>query len=128
MTLSEDDIQSFIATTVIAPGVKYTLVLAAVTKKALAGQIPDEFRLQFLQHLEKMVDPQSWITADMITSVEPMDDRGYALFREASNVDPNKKLDMYAEIFMQLAVLNPSMITAIKSSPLYTRPQERVYV
>lgn len=114
---SEVEVRQFFAKTLVPAGVKYTLVLAAVAKRMLATDIPSDFRLEFLQHLEKMLD--TFITREMIAAVEPLNDQGYELYREAGKVEPKKRLDMYAEIFTPLAVLNPSLIAAIRVSPLH---------
>lgn len=117
--MKADDIEDVLSNTLMPHSVKYTLVLVSITKRALADDLSDHYRFQFLQHLDKMVDPIHWITAEMIAAVKPCDDKGAQLFFEASKVDPKKKLDVYAEIFGPMAALNPSLITAIKMSNLY---------
>jgi hypothetical protein len=55
----------------------------------------------------------------MIAAVDPMDDKGEEIAREIRKVGPQKALDVYADTFTAFASLNPSLITALKMSPLY---------
>jgi hypothetical protein len=95
----------------VSMGHRYTLVLASHVKRILQGELPPQWRLEFLNHLEKMVD--SVLTADIIALVEPMDDEGAELLEEARKLgyDPRgpnmfNVLDQKFDIF---AALNPSL-------------------
>lgn len=95
----------------------YTLVSVSVTKRMLASKIPTEYRLAFLEHLDGMTKGDDrWLTADMIAAVEPMCGKGYEMIREANKLGP-KALDAYAKFFPTFALLNPSLIEALKISP-----------
>ncbi|MGJ5120967.1 hypothetical protein [Bradyrhizobium oligotrophicum] len=105
--------------TPISNGIKYTLVLASLTKRILQQDLPPQMRLEFLQHLAKMEDPSPapmGITADTIARIEPMDDRGQELLCEIMKLDQGKpvnqrgrSLDVIAEKFDVFAGLNPSL-------------------
>jgi hypothetical protein len=100
--------------TVLAKGYKYTLVLASVTKRALAGEMPAEMRLQFLEHLEKMRD--DFLSADALSLVQPIDNSGYEIVAEAMKLGPFKALDVYADKFDVFAGLNPSLLVAVEEA------------
>ncbi|MCW2219508.1 hypothetical protein M2232_003040 [Bradyrhizobium japonicum] len=82
----------------------------SVAKRALQGEMPADMRLDFLTHLEKMID--NVVTAEIIAMIEPMDDDGYELFREIQKLGygpmPNA-LDMLAKKFDVFARCNPSL-------------------
>jgi hypothetical protein len=61
--------------------------------------------------------PRFWLTNDMVAAIEPMDDQGYALASEARKLDAGKILDVFADHFATFAVLNPSLIAALKMMP-----------
>ncbi|WP_441232682.1 hypothetical protein [Bradyrhizobium sp. 1200_D9_N1_1] len=91
-------------------GHRYTLVLASLAKRALAGEMPNNMRLEFLQHLDRMTD--MWVTPEVIAMVDPMDERGYQLSREAAKLGYRGRpsaLDIYAQKFEIFAALNPSL-------------------
>jgi hypothetical protein len=100
-------------------GWRYTLVLASLTKRLLTEEMPASYRLEFLQHLDKMpkAENSTWLTPDMIAALEPMCDRGYEMVREAQKLGPTKALDAYAKFFSAFAALNPSLIGVLKISP-----------
>src|SRR5690242_12009140 len=74
------------------PGYLWTVVIIAVTKRWLADEISDEWRLTFLNYLEKLTtgpnDP--WLTAELIAAVDPMGDAEMEMFYEASKLDRGK--------------------------------------
>jgi hypothetical protein len=58
----------------------------------------------------------------MIAAVEPMCDRGWEIYSEASKLDRGKPgqpgfLDALAKFFRTFAVLNPSLMTALELEP-----------
>jgi hypothetical protein len=119
MSVSPEAVKEFLDRECVPKGYKYTLVLASITKRVLQMQPPDEWKLQFLGHLEKMSHGEQWLTAEMIAAVEPMDDKGEEIAREIRKVGPMKALDVYADTFTVFATLNPSLVAALKMSPLY---------
>ena len=119
MNMPAEEIEEFVNQEWIPKGYKYTLVLASITKRVLQTQPPEEYRLQFLEHLEKMSRGEQWLTPEMIAAVEPMDDKGEEIAREIRKVGPQKALDVYADTFTVFASLNPSLIAALKMSPSY---------
>jgi hypothetical protein len=127
MQAIEDDVDNFLRREAVPNGHKYTLVLVSTTKRALAQKIPASYRLQFLEHLEKMTKNDgtswgnSWLTDEMIAAVEPMPNRGEEIAAEIRKLDPLKALDVYASYFTTFAKLNPSLIAALKLSPSYRR-------
>jgi hypothetical protein len=114
-----EEVQNFLRQNCTPPGFRYTLVMASITKRILQTEIPAEWRFKFLDHLNRMTDGSDWCTVDVIAAVEPMDDNGHELFREAQKLGPKKALDVYADIFPTFAQLNPSLIAALKKSPRY---------
>jgi hypothetical protein len=117
MSMSTAEVEEFLKGTCTPVGYKYTLVLVSVTKRVLQSEMPEEYRLKFLGHLDKMID--NWLTPEMIAASEPMDDRGEELAREVRKLGPNKALDVYANMFVVFAALNTSLIEALKMSPSY---------
>ena len=102
-------------------GHKYTLVIVSVTKRALQGDMPIEMRLNFLNHLEKMTDMT--LTPAVIALVEPIDNKGYELYREAMKLGfrstwapgigrQTNAFDVLYEKFDVFAALNPSLVRA----------------
>jgi hypothetical protein len=125
MLMTPENVKQFCIENCIPIGYKYSLVMVSITKRALAGDIPSEFRMKFLDHLDKLTAPSEsfWLTADMIAAVEPMCDKGDELAREAQVLGSSKFLDAYAEFFPAFAALNPSLITALEMLPHRRRPQ-----
>jgi hypothetical protein len=78
-----------------------------LAKRALQGEMPPEMRLEFLSHLDKMVDTH--LTPAVIAMVEPMCSRGLELSMEASKLGRFKALDVYADKFDVFARPNPSL-------------------
>jgi hypothetical protein len=70
-------------------GYKYTVVIISHTKRALAANIPTEYRLEFLNRLDRMVSHENslWLTAAMIAAIDPMCDAGLEMYREAAKLD-----------------------------------------
>jgi hypothetical protein len=106
------------------PGYKYTVVIISHTKRALAEEIPAKWRLEFLNRLDQMANKDPWLTEDMVAAVDPMCDAGLEMVREAAKLDKGSPgrpgmLDAFAKFFPAFAVLNPSLIEALKHSPTY---------
>ena len=104
-------------------GHRYTLVCASLAKFALKSEMPAPMRLEFLNHLEKMVD--RWLTPEIIAMVEPMDERGLELSREAAKLGYKERpsaLDVYADKFDVFATLNPSLRRAYDAAFSRSRP------
>jgi hypothetical protein len=118
---AKEDIEKSLGGACCPVGHCYTLVLASLTKRLLTEEMPAAYRLQFLQHLDKMPNGESktWLTAEMIAAVEPMCDKGYEMVCEAQKLGPKKALDAYAKFFSAFAALNPSLIEVLKMSPTY---------
>jgi hypothetical protein len=96
-------------------GAKYTLVLASLTKLALQSEnMPPAMRLEFLGHLDKMVDRA--LTPAVIAMVEPMCGKGFQLVAEARKLGHFKALDVYADKFDLFAALNPSLRAACEEA------------
>ena len=71
----------------ISDGHKWSLIAATLTKRML--QIPDikpTDRLALLERLNGLTD--DWFTADMLATIEPMCDTGYAIYEQARTLDP----------------------------------------
>jgi hypothetical protein len=101
-------------------GHRYTLVMASVTKWCLQSEMPPDMRLDFLSHLEKMVD--GTLTPAVIALVEPIDKEGLELYSEAMKLgtdqifstpgrQPNA-FDVLHQKFDVFAALNPSLRAA----------------
>jgi len=106
--MSDEDIRTFLHDTCCPIGHMYTLVLISLTKRILKEEMPASYRLQFLEHLEKLRD--NWLTADTVAAVEPVCDKGYEIIREVQKLGASKALDVYAKHFKTFAGLNPSLI------------------
>jgi hypothetical protein len=103
-----------------AVGRRYTLVFISLVKYLLAREIPTSNRLEFLEWLDRR--DGEWLSREMIAAIDPMDDDGYELLREAMKLGAKKALDVVArwEVFSAFVALNPSLLTAIKM-PNYSR-------
>jgi hypothetical protein len=121
MLMTSEGIEELCIDQCIPCGYKYTLVVISEIKRTLAEKIPAEFRLKFLEHLDKWAadDGRTWLTAEMIAAIEPMCDKGNEIAREAKKLPRGKFLDVYAETFSTFAVLNPSLIAALQMSPTF---------
>lgn len=116
-------------------GYKYTVVIISTTKRALAGNMSAEYRLEFLNRLDRMAgNSETWLTADVIAAIEPMCEAGMEMYSEAAKLDrgtPGRPgfLDALANFFPAFAVLNPSLIKALEMEPRrsgYFRPVDGV--
>ena len=98
----------------------YTLVCISIMKRYLAEEIDNLYRLKFLEYLDRWsIDDSNWLTAGAIATIEPICDKGYEIVREAQKLGPKKSLDVYADVFATFVVLNPSLLAALKLSPIY---------
>jgi hypothetical protein len=95
-------------------GYRYTLVFVSIVKMLLAEEMPQAYRLRFLEWLDKCGD--QWLSADAIAAVQPMCADGHEMVREAQKLGPRKVLDVFArwEVFNAFVALNSSLLTAIK--------------
>jgi hypothetical protein len=126
MEAIDEDIGAFLRESCCPRGWMYTLVIVSIMKRYLSGKLPASSRLEFLEHLEKMAADENrvWLTQEMIATVEPMCDRGFEIVREAQKLGARKAVDVYADVFATFAVLNPSLIAALKQSPSHcAKPQ-----
>ena len=103
-------------------GYKYSVIIISHTKRGLAGELPANYRLEFLNRLDQMANKDSWLTADMIAAINPMCEAALEMFREAAKLDRGKSgrpgmLDALAKFFPAFAVLNPSLISALEMKP-----------
>lgn len=90
--------------------------------------MPANDRLWLLEMLEINDLDQAWLTTDMLAAIEPMDDRGYEIANEALKLPEGKVLDVFADRFATLAVLNPSLLTALRlcsPGPIPEQPRNR---
>ena len=108
-------VNALLAANCIPQGYAYSLVLISLTRRLLARDMPARERLEFLEQLEPAPD-ERWLTLNMISAVEPMDEKGLALAGEAMKLG-KRGLDMFAEHFATFAVLNPSLVTALQMIP-----------
>jgi hypothetical protein len=104
-----------------ADGYKWSLIGTSLAKRAL--QIPGikpADRLRLLERLNGLTD--DWFTADMLATIEPMCDTGYAIYEQARTLDPaddkicNASFTVLAtpKVFDHFLKLNPSIMAAIK--------------
>jgi hypothetical protein len=123
---SKEEIERFLDNTACCPGHRYTLVLASLTKRMLTQEMPPEYRVQFLEHLDKMQQGQigQWLTTEMIAALEPMCDKADEIASEMRKLG-TKALDAYAKFFSTFAALNPSLVAVLKMSPAYQNERAR---
>ena len=105
----------------VADGHKLDLVVASLTKRTLEipGIKPAD-RLDLLERLNRLTD--NWFSADMLATVEPMCDTGYAIYEQARTLDPpddktcNASFKVLATptVFDHFLKLNPSIVTALE--------------
>jgi hypothetical protein len=93
---------------------KCILVFVSLVKHLLEEDIPTEYRLKYLQWLERRDD--WWCSPRIIAAIEPMCNNGYELLRETMRLGHKKGFDTLAhwEVFNAFVALNPSLLTAIK--------------
>jgi hypothetical protein len=118
-TRTKEEIEAFLCETCCPIGHLYTLVMISIVKRVLTMEMPAAERLQFLERLDKMPATSEWLTAEMVAVVEPVCDKGNELVTEARKLGAKKALDVYAEHFSTFAVLNPSLVAALKQSTRY---------
>jgi hypothetical protein len=128
MLMTSEEIKKFCIDNCTPCGYKYTLVVISEIKRTLAEKIPAEYRLKFLEYLDKWAadDGRTWLTSEMIAAIKPMCDKGNEIAREAKKLPRGKFLDVYAETFPTFAVLNPSLIAALQMSPTFQARAEYV--
>jgi hypothetical protein len=135
MQVTAEYVEQVCRANTIPSGYKYTVVIISSTKHALTLGLPAEYRLDFLDRLDRMANNgDTWLTADIIASIDPMCQAGLEMFREASKLDRGKPgkpgmLDALTKFFPAFAVLNPSLITALEMEPRrsgYFRPVDQV--
>jgi hypothetical protein len=104
----------------VPAGYRVNLVAIALAKRALLTKgCPPAEKLSFLEFLNAM--PDSYLSADMVAVVEPIDDVGYRIVEEAMTLDPpddkagaaSCKVLSSARVFGHLIALNPSILKAI---------------
>jgi hypothetical protein len=95
------------------PGHRYTLAAISEVKWFLAQKIPDDYRLRFLEFLERHAD---LFSVAAIAQLEPMPDEGREIIREARKLGKGKWLDVVArwEVFGALVAINPSLLAALR--------------
>jgi hypothetical protein len=95
----------------ISMGHQYTLVLASHLKWVLRAELSPQWRLEFLDHLEKMVD--GTLTPAVLALVEPIDEKGLEILDEARKLGygplPPNLFTVLAQKFEIFAQLNPSL-------------------
>jgi hypothetical protein len=112
--ITNADVTAFCGNNAIPRGYKYTIVHISLNKRWLRSDMPANERLQILEMLEIDEIDRTWLTTDMIAAIEPMDDRGYEIASEALKLPMGKVLDVFADRFATFAVLNPSLLTALR--------------
>jgi hypothetical protein len=132
MQVTVEYVEQVCRANVFPVGYQYTVVIISVIKQALSADIPDDYRLKFLNQLDRMVSHENnnWLTAGMIAAIEPMCVRGEEMYREAAKLDREKPgrpgfLDALAKFLPAFAVLNPSLMIALEMEPRrsgYFRP------
>jgi hypothetical protein len=98
----------------LSMGHRYSLILISHVKVVLQHELSPEWRLQFLEHLEKMQDGA--LTPAVIALVEPMDKQGMELLEEARKLgyrgSPPNFFTVLDKKFDAFALLNPSLVRA----------------
>jgi hypothetical protein len=94
-------------------GHRYTLVVIADIKRVLQAEFPAEYRLQFLEFLDRQ--SAGW-GAETIASITPMCDAGAEIEREARKLGSKQALDAFAkfDVFSAFCALNPSLLEALR--------------
>jgi hypothetical protein len=94
-------------------GYRYTLVEISDLKRVLQVEIPAEFRLRFLEFLDRQ--SAEW-GAETIASIAPMCDAGAEIVREARKLGSKQALDTFAkfDVFSAFCALNPSLLEALR--------------
>ena len=94
-------------------GYRYTLVEISDLKRVLQAEIPAEYRLQFLEFLDR--ESARW-GEEIIASIAPMCDAGAEIVREARKLGSKQALDAFAkfDVFSAFCALNPSLLEALR--------------
>jgi len=111
--ITNADVSAFLCAHCIPRGYAYSLVLISLTKHLLTQEMPAKERLEFLEHLEPSSEDRLWLTPEMVSAIEPMCEKGLAISWEAMKLG-KESLDVLAEHFPTFAVLNRSLLTALK--------------
>jgi hypothetical protein len=114
--ITNADVTAFLSENAIPKGYAYTIVNISVNKRLLRDDMPAKERLDLLESLEVSRD-DLWLTPKMIATIEPMCDKGNEIVSEARRLDASKILDVFADHFSTFAVLNPSLIAALRMLP-----------
>jgi hypothetical protein len=95
-----------------ANGRRYVLVAIAECKWFLSHTIPAEYRLKFLEFIDRHTD---LFTPEALALLEPMNNEGREMLKEARKLG-SKWLDVVSswEVFNAFVALNPSMLVALK--------------
>jgi hypothetical protein len=105
----------------VAAGYKLFLILIALVKRALLTPgIRAHEKLEFLEGLERL--PDNYLMPEMVAMIEPMCDKGYAIYAEAKRLDPpgdktgNASFAVLTSerVFGHFVTLNPSILNAIR--------------
>jgi hypothetical protein len=93
-------------------GWRYTLIVISDLKRMLASEIPTQYRLRFLEFLDK--HSAEW-PPEIIAIIAPMCDAGAEIMSEANKLG-DKRLDKIAEwdVFKAFCALNPSLLEALR--------------
>jgi len=97
----------------VTPGARYTIVAISVTKWYLSKDIPAEFRLQFLEFLDRQT--KDLFTPEAIAAVDPMPADGRELYKETTKLG-RRWPDTVArrDVFDAFVAINPSILTALR--------------
>ena len=97
------------------------LVHVSHLKSLLANELPTNYRLKFLQWLDRRYSPgQEWermqITPEIVAAIEPICDGAYELLREAMKLGNPTSVNTIGreDVFRAFVALNPSLLTAIR--------------
>jgi hypothetical protein len=112
--ITNADVDAFLGLNAIPRGYAYTIVNISLSKRLLQYDMPAMERLKILQSLEVCDADRFWLTPEMVAAIEPMDDKGNEIVSEAGKLGAGKILDVFAEHFSTFAVLNPSLLAALK--------------
>lgn len=102
-------------------GYLHTFIAVSLMKRALLTEgIKPAEQLDLLEKMNSWLD--LYFTREMLATIEPICDTGYAIFAEAKSLDrPADKLGQASfevltcpRVFWHLTTLNPSILAAIK--------------
>jgi hypothetical protein len=94
----------------ISFGRRNAIIMISKAKYAMTGQIPAEFKLKFLEHLDKQAD--RWLTAELIAQIEPMKRDGLDLVAEAMKLGPQEAFNLMQRdhVWAAFCALHPSFL------------------